>query len=245
MVRASGPARAFVNDQAVSAAFLAEIGELLIEIHGQHAASALMRPSMHRRLLDQFAGNEKLLSACAEAFDVLQVSRDARACLEAEQADAVATREWLEQAVEELERLAPAAGEAAELASQRMRLMQSERVTESIGEAEAALEGADIDGALSRASRAMERICRLPGFDGSSEALPEAARLAAEAVERALIETREASSAVFGLERLIHHDTEALESAEARLFALRALARKHTTDPETLPGPAAAPARTA
>jgi len=235
VVRASGPARAFVNDQAVSAAFLAEIGELLIEIHGQHAASALMRPAMHRRLLDQFAGNEKLLSACAEAFDVLQVSRDARACLEAEQADAVATREWLEQAVEELERLAPAAGEAAELASQRMRLMQSERVTESIGEAEAALEGADIDGALSRASRAMERICRLPGFDGSSEALPEAARLAAEAVERALIETREAASAVFGLERLIHHDTEALESAEARLFALRALARKHTTDPETLP----------
>ena len=235
VVRASGPARAFVNDQAVSAAFLAEIGELLVEIHGQHAASALMRPSMHRRLLDQFAGNEKLLSACAEAFDVLQVSRDARACLELEQADAVATREWLEQAVEELERLAPVAGEAAELASQRMRLMQSERVTESVGEAEAALEGADIDTALSKASRALERICRLPGFDGSSEALPEAARVAAEAVERALIETREAASAVFGLERLIHHDTEALESAEARLFALRALARKHTTDPETLP----------
>ena len=67
------------------------------------------------------------MSACAEAFDVLQVSRDARACLEAEQADAVATREWLEQAVEELERLAPVTGEAAELASQRMRLMQSER----------------------------------------------------------------------------------------------------------------------
>ncbi|WP_373002546.1 DNA repair protein RecN [Hyphomonas sp.] len=234
VVRACGPARAFVNDQAVSAAFLAEIGELLVEIHGQHAASALMRPSMHRRLLDQFAGNEKLLSACAEAFDVLQVSRDARDCLELEQADAVATREWLGQAVEELERLAPVAGEAAELASQRMRLMQSERVTESVGEAEAALEGADIDTALSKASRALERICRLPGFDGSSEALPEAARVAAEAVERALIETREAASAVFGLERLIHYDTEALESAEARLFALRALARKHTTDPETL-----------
>jgi len=65
--------------------------------------------------------------------------------------------------------------------------------------------------------------------------LPEAARLATEAVERALIETREAASAILGLERLIHHDTEALESAEARLFALRALARKHAIDPETLP----------
>lgn len=235
VVRSSGPARAFVNDQAVSAAFLAEIGEMLVEIHGQHAASALMRPSMHRRLLDQFAGNEKLLGACADAFDTLDAARDTRSRLETEQADAIAAREWLSQAVEELDRLSPMSGEAEALALQRVRLMQSERVTECVGEAESALEGADIDTALSRASRALERICRLPGFDGSSEPLPEAARNAAEAVERALIETREASAAVFGLERLIHHDTEALESAEARLFALRALARKHTTKAELLP----------
>tara|TARA_R110000787_G_scaffold8592_11_gene29105 strand:+ start:3016 stop:4710 length:1695 start_codon:yes stop_codon:yes gene_type:complete len=235
VVRSSGPARAFVNDQAVSAAFLAEIGEMLVEIHGQHAASALMRPSMHRRLLDQFAGNEKLLGACADAFDTLDAARDTRSRLETEQADAIAAREWLSQAVEELDRLSPVSGEAEALALQRVRLMQSERVTECVGEAESALEGADIDTALSRASRALERICRLPGFDGSSEPLPEAARNAAEAVERALIETREASAAVFGLERLIHHDTEALESAEARLFALRALARKHTTEAELLP----------
>ncbi|MEQ8301446.1 MAG: DNA repair protein RecN [Hyphomonas sp.] len=235
VVRSSGPARAFVNDQAVSAAFLAEIGEMLVEIHGQHAASALMRPSMHRRLLDQFAGNEKLLGACADAFDTLDAARDTRSRLETEQADAIAAREWLSQAVEELDRLSPVSGEAEALALQRVRLMQSERVTECVGEAESALEGADIDTALSRASRALERICRLPGFDGSSEPLPEAARNAVEAVERALIETREASAAVFGLERLIHHDTEALESAEARLFALRALARKHTTEAELLP----------
>lgn len=235
VVRSSGPARAFVNDQAVSAAFLAEIGEMLVEIHGQHAASALMRPSMHRRLLDQFAGNEKLLGACADAFDTLDAARDTRSRLETEQADAIAAREWLSQAVEELDRLSPVSGEAEALTLQRVRLMQSERVTESIGEAESAFEGADIDTALSRASRALERICRLPGFDGSSEPLPEAARNAAEAVERALIETREASAAVFGLERLIHHDTEALESAEARLFALRALARKHATEAELLP----------
>jgi DNA repair protein RecN (Recombination protein N) len=235
VVRASGPARAFVNDQAVSASFLAEIGEMLVEIHGQHAASALMRPSMHRRLLDQFAGNEKLLGACSDAFDALDAARDTRSRLEAEQVDAIATREWLVQAVEELERLAPVGGEAEVLTLQRVRLMQSERVTESVGEAESALEGADIDAALSRASRALERICRLPGFDGSSEPLPEAARNAAEAVERALIETREASAAVFGLERLIHHDTETLEATEARLFALRALARKHTTEAELLP----------
>jgi DNA repair protein RecN (Recombination protein N) len=226
VVRASGPARAFVNDQAVSAAFLAEIGELLVEIHGQHSASALMRPSTHRRLLDLFAGNDGLLAACAGAHEALQAA----------QAEAVAAREWLDHAVEELDRLAPVAGEAEELAERRLRLMQSERVTEAVSDAEKALDGADIDTALSKAARALERICRLPGFEGSAEDLPEAARRAAEAVERALIETREAAMAVSGLERLISHDTEALESSEARLFALRAVARKHMTEPEALPG---------
>ena len=235
VVRTSGPARAFVNDQAVSAALLAEIGEMLVEIHGQHAASALMRPSMHRRLLDQFAGNEALLSACSTAFDALHEARETRARLEAEQAEAVAAREWLGQAVEELERLAPVSGEAEELTTRRMRLMQSERVTEAVSEAETAMDGADMETALSRAARAVERICRLPGFEGSDETLPIAARAAAEAIERAIIETREAGAAVFGLERLISHDTSALESAESRLFALRALARKHMTEPEALP----------
>jgi DNA repair protein RecN (Recombination protein N) len=236
VVRASGPARAFVNDQAVSAAFLAEIGELLVEIHGQHSASALMRPSTHRRLLDLFAGNDGLLAACAGAHEALQAAKETRNQLETEQAEAVAAREWLDHAVEELDRLAPVAGEAEELAERRLRLMQSERVTEAVSDAEKALDGADIDTALSKAARALERICRLPGFEGSAEDLPEAARRAAEAVERALIETREAAMAVSGLERLISHDTEALESSEARLFALRAVARKHMTEPEALPG---------
>jgi len=53
---AKGPSRAFINDQAVSALSLEQVGETLVEIHGQHSASGLMRPSTHRALLDAFAG---------------------------------------------------------------------------------------------------------------------------------------------------------------------------------------------
>ncbi|KCZ90645.1 DNA repair protein RecN [Hyphomonas johnsonii] len=235
VLRATGPARSFVNDQAVSAGLLAEIGELVVEIHGQHAASGLMRPSTHRRLLDQFAGNDALLAACAAAFSTFQEAEARRDQLETDQAQAIEAREWLEMAVEEISRLAPVAGEATELAGLRTRLMQSERVTEAVAEAETALEAASIETVLAKVSRAMERICRLPGFEASTDALPVAARTAAEAVERALIETREASACVSALERLIDHDTDALDAAEARLFALRALARKHVTEPELLP----------
>jgi DNA repair protein RecN (Recombination protein N) len=235
VVRGSGPARAFINDQPVSAALLGEAGETLVEIHGQHAASALMRPSSHRKLLDLFAGNEALLEACAAAHAARVEARETRERLEAETEEALRTREWLAGAVEELDTLAPQAGEAGSLTETRTRLMQSERVTEAIAEAEEAFADAEIESALSKASRAAERICRLPGFDGADHPLAHAARSAAEALERALIETGEAEAAIAALESLVEHDTSALEMAEARLFALRAVARKHMVDPDMLP----------
>ncbi|MAB09547.1 DNA repair protein RecN [Hyphomonas sp.] len=235
IVRANGPARAFINDQPVSAALLAEAGETLVEIHGQHAASALMRPSAHRKMLDLFAGNEDLLEACAAAHAARVEARETRERLEAETEEALRTREWLAGAVEELDTLAPQVGEAGSLTETRTRLMQSERVTEAIAEAEEALADAEIETALSKASRAAERICRLPGFEGADHPLAHAARAAAEALERALIEAGEAEAAIAALESLVEHDTSALESAEARLFALRAVARKHMVDPDLLP----------
>lgn len=239
VVRTKGPARAFVNDQAVSAAILAELGETIVEIHGQHAASALMRPSVHRKLLDQFAGNEVLLTACATTWVVLDEARSDRQALEAAHEEAMRTRDWLAASVEEIEKLDPQEGEAEELTELRLRLMQGERVSDSVADVEKALGAFDIEGALSSASRATERICRLPGFEKSDDSLPVAARVAAEAVERAMIEVREASVAIDELGRLVNSDTTALDTAEARLFALRALARKHSIAPELLPGLAA------
>jgi len=235
VLRRAGPARAFLNDQPVSAALLSEIGDFLVEIHGQHAASSLMKPSSHRHLLDLFAGNETLLEACASAYGLMAEARAKREELEAEHARAIEQRDWLSEAVDELSALGPREGEAAQLTERRTLLMQSERVTEAVREAETVLDESGVEDALARAARATDRICRLPGFEASEDALPVAARAAAEAVERALIETREAANAIGQLERLVDHDSAELDSAEARLFALRAAGRKHNCDPDLLP----------
>ncbi len=207
VIRRSGPARAFLNDQPVSAALLSEIGDLLVEIHGQHAASTLMKPSSHRRLLDQFAGNEKLLEMCATTHAAMAEASARRQELEDAHAEAIEHRDWLAEAVSELSSLNPQEGEAAILTERRTLLMQSERVTEAVREAENVLEKSGVEDALSKAARATERICRLPGFESSQDTLPVAARAAAEAVERALIEAREAAGAISQLERLVDHDS--------------------------------------
>ena len=234
VVRAQGPARGFINDQPVSASLLAEAGDLLVEIHGQHAASSLMRPSSHRRLLDQFAGNEALLAECAAAWQALDAARAERARLKAEQEAAREAREWLMASVEELERLAPQAGEAERLAEERMRLMQAERIQEAVAEAEEALAKGGSETALGKAARAAERICRLPGFESGEGQLAETARAAAEAIERALIEVREAELAVARLAALPEASGD-LDAVEGRLFALRAAARKYGGEAELLP----------
>lgn len=234
VVRAQGPARGFINDQPVSASLLAEAGDLLVEIHGQHAASSLMRPSSHRRLLDQFAGNEALLAECAAAWQALDAARAERARLKAEQDAAREAREWLVASVEELERLAPQKGEAERLSEERMRLMQAERIQEAVAEAEEALAKGGSETALGKAARAAERICRLPGFESGEGPLAETARAAAEAIERALIEVREAELAVARLAALPEASGD-LDAVEARLFALRAAARKYGGEAELLP----------
>ncbi|MFN4225529.1 MAG: DNA repair protein RecN [Hyphomonas sp.] len=233
LVRADGPARAFINDQPVSAALLGEAGELLVEVHGQHAASSLMRPATHRRLLDQFAGHDALLAACAAAHAARLEARAARAAIEADVKAAAETKAWLEETVGQLTKLAPQAGEATRLAAERAQLMQAERVREAVAEASAAMAGADLEAALARAARAAERICRLPGFDGAAGSLPQAARAAGEAIERALIEVREAESAVAQLGRLPVEPGD-LDAVEARLFALRSLGRRLGCDPDAL-----------
>ncbi len=234
VIQAKGPSRAFVNDQPVNATLLASIGETLVEIHSQHAASTLMRPSSHRGLLDAFAGNGELLQLCLQAWSAFEAARQVRCDLEAAATSAHERRDWLEFAVEDLGKLGPEAGEATLLASQRGVLLQSEKLTENIQEADAALRGNAIEAGLSKAARATERVLRIQGLESLDSGIVEAAQEAAEAVERTLIELAEARNAINALMGYTGHDVRTLERVETRLFALRAAGRKYDTDPDEL-----------
>lgn len=235
VIPAKGPARAFLNDRPVSAALLSDIGETLVEIHGQHSASALTRPSRHRSLLDQFAGNEALLQACETAWQRLVDARGERERLEAQTASAEANLEWLTAAVEALNKLQPEAGEAAALTAERTYLMQAERIAGSISDAETALRTSNSEKALTKAARAVERVRVTPGLQDADAKTFAVVCQAGDALERALIELSEASAAIDTLSGAAKQDTASLERAEGRLFALRAEARKHNVQVEDLP----------
>ena len=220
-----GRSRAFVNDMPVAAGLLRRLGQELVEVHGQFEQRGLLDEATHRDLLDRFAGHDDRLAALALAWRertrTAEAAREAEAEIERDRA----ARTELEQALEDLEALAPAAGEEADLAARRQRIMARRRIAEAAGEARALL-GGDAPGGLRGAARALARAQEVAGglFD---EALA--------ALDRAAIEAEEAERLVEGLGGRLEEDEASADAVEARLFALRDAARKHGVEVDALP----------
>ncbi len=222
-VKADGGSRAFINDQPVSAALLRSLGALLVEIHGQHDDRGLINPRGHRALLDSFGRSD--LHSVTSAYHGMKACEDALATARGALADAERDRDYLTHAVAELSAFAPLPGEEAELAERRALMQRGEKIAEDLVDVTALIEGAD--GGLSQlrqAARILDRIGR--DHPTLTEALA--------AVDRAIIEGSMAEDHLRETARALSFDPAALENDEARLFELRALARKHRVQPDDL-----------
>ena len=222
---ADGKSRAFVNDQAVGVGLLKDLGSLLLEVHGQQDDRGLFDTATHRALLDDFGGLDT--AKVAEAHAALAAARAKLEELQGLAARAVAEADFTKAAARELSDFAPQAGEEEKLAAERALMMNASKLAEEISAAAEALSGER--GAESQLAQALKRLSRLaanvrPLTQGAETALEQAYALAEEA-------RRELDSLLTRLDT----DTGALEKAEERLFALRALARKYAVTTEALP----------
>lgn len=228
---ADGRSRAFINDMSVSVQLLRQVGRALVEIHGQHDERALIDPSGHRDLVDAFAGLEREAAAVAACYEAWADADAARLRHESDVAAARANADYLAHALEELRTLAPEPGEEEALSSRRQLMMNAEKIASELNEARDALEGEGTAGArLASALRRIERQAATAGADGSS---PFAA--VADALERVLSETEAAREKIEEALAATAFEPGDLERAEERLFALRALARKHRVQVDALP----------
>ncbi|MDR0449347.1 MAG: DNA repair protein RecN [Rickettsiales bacterium] len=224
-VESSGTSRAWVNGIPVNIGTLRQIGDALVEIHGQFENHSLMNPGTHIYALDKFGG----LDAAREVVGGLFFAwKDAAAKLEsfrAEVAKAASEREFLEHCRDELAELAPQPGEEGELAALRARLMAAEKNAATLADAAAALSGfgsyKPADEILFGAAHILERV------KGDTNPYQ-------KQIDR-LYEIGSEISEIIASVQPIAADTAALESSEERLFALRAAARKHRVEVDELP----------
>src|SRR5437588_8989058 len=116
---ADGRSRAFVNDQATGVGVLKEVGEALLEVHGQHETVGLLDARTHRPMLDAFGGLAAEAKATAERWRGWRDAQGQVEALRSEAARAAAETEELTLRLAELDRLDPREGEETELAEER------------------------------------------------------------------------------------------------------------------------------
>ena len=223
---ADGRSRAFINDTSVSVQLLREVGRALVEIHGQHDDRALIDPSGHRDLVDAFGALSGEVARAAEAYDAWQRAEAERSRHESDIAASLANAGYLGHALEELRVLNPQAGEEEQLASRRQVMMNSEKLAAELAETLDALRGEGTNGA--RLAAALRRIER------QAPVAPDLLGPVAASLAQVLEETNAAQAKVEEALAATAFEPEALERAEERLFALRALARKHKVPVDAL-----------
>jgi DNA repair protein RecN (Recombination protein N) len=226
VVEADGRSRALVNGHPATVAQLREIGETLVEVHGQHASQSLLRSDGQRMLLDRFAGAAGELAALAQAYGAWRsLDRDLERARSGEREIAL-ERERLQWQLDELAQVAPAAGEWEQLAAEQKRLANAASLIEGARALADAL--SDGDEALADRLHAMQhRLRPLAAVDAALEPV-------LEMLESAAIQAAEAGSTLTAYADRADLDPERLAAIEQRIGALFAAGRKFRRPPERL-----------
>jgi len=222
-LKADGGSRAFVGAASVPAGLLREVGSLAIEIHGQHDDRGLLNPRGHRDLLDAFGRID--VRPVSDAWSEVTRIEGELAQARADLATAERDRDYLSHSLAEIEALAPEAGEETQLAEERAAMQAGAKAGESLSGLDDLLGGSD--GALAQLRQVARRIERsAPDHPLLADALA--------SLDRAVIEAAEAEDKIARAADVLAFDPAKLEAAEARLFDIRGLARKHRVEADAL-----------
>ncbi len=222
---AEGRKTAWINDRRCSGEVLRALSETLVELHGQHDDRGLLNPRGHRAMLDAYAELSEHAAAVRGAWTEMSRARKSLAETEAALVAVRSEEEYLRHSVAELDQLDPQPGEDAELDARRRMMQGAERIRDDVARAFELLGGEGAEGSMADAIRWLEGVSDTAG--GQLED-PIAA------LGRAMIELGEAQDGVSACLQALDFNPAELEAAEERLFAIRALARKHDIAPDDL-----------
>ncbi|CAJ0993815.1 DNA repair protein RecN [Sodalis praecaptivus] len=227
VVSQDGRSRGFINGTPVPLSQLRELGQYLIQIHGQHAHQLMLRPDHQKRLLDAYAGEKDLQQAMAAAYRQWHQSCLDLASLRQQAAERDARRELLQYQLKELNDFAPVAEEYEQIDQEYKRLANSGQLITATQQTLELLSEGEETNLLSQLHTARHVMSELVTVDPS---LSEVMAL----LEDAAIQLTEASSELRHYGDRIDLDPGRLHELEQRLSRQISLARKHHVQPEAL-----------
>jgi DNA repair protein RecN (Recombination protein N) len=223
-----GRSKAFINGVSATIAQLRELGEMLVDIHGQHAHQSLLKADAQRQLLDAHAGLQDEVKAVTASYRQWRALAKQREEFERDAKNVMLERERLEWQVSELEKLAARPGEWSEVSNEHSRLSHAASLIEGAQQALTLLSEDESSPMLSQLNGIEQKLSKLADIDDKLKPV-------LEAIEPARIQLQEAVYALNDYLGRIELDPARLRTVEARMEALHSTARKYHVTPDELP----------
>ena len=226
-IDASGRSRGFVNGRPATAAQLRELGEMLVDIHGQHDHQLLLKRDRQRMLLDAYGGSQALARDVATKFSAWRKFADQRIARERAQATSARERELLAHEVRDLEALAFEARQWADDQAEHRRLAHAQELIATVSECAETLDESE-DAVTGRLSSVAARL-------GEAAALDPALEDARRDAETAGLHAGESAQQLRRYLQRLEVDPGRMGQLDARMKAVFDSARKYRVDPGDLP----------
>lgn len=224
----AGRSKAFINGIAATATQLRELGEKLVDIHGQHAHQSLLKQDAQRVLLDNQAGLQDEVKAVATAYKSWRGLARQREEFEANAKNVLLERERLEWQVGELEKLSVKPGEWADISNEHSRLSHAASLIEGAQDALTLISESDSVPMLSQLASLNIRIGKLVDLDAGLQPV-------LDALEPARIQLQEAVYALNDYLSRVELDPARLREVETRLENIHSASRKFHVAADDLP----------
>lgn len=228
VISKEGKSKAYINGTPSSVTALRSVGDLLVDVYGQHEHQSLMRPDLQRQLLDDYAGNRKNIDKLASVFRLWQSLKNQLEAAENDLQDNSAKLELLRYQLQELNELSLQEKEYDEINEKFSRLNNSKELNETSLRISQQLAGDGDSSIYDMLSTSISDIEKFSNIDNELNEILESLR-------SIHIQTKEASASLRSYSEKISSDPQELSLLEDRITAIEVLARKHKTKPQQLP----------
>lgn len=231
LIQENSSSKVYVNDQVIGVNLLAEIGETLVEIHGQHDQRGLLNPAFHSVILDEFSNNHELLAKVKKIYEALKNCDKKINEFAEKKAQALREKDYLSYIIKELEESNILEGEEDELVIKKDQLNGKEKILNFINDLKANLleSNSNLLTAQKILLRGQNIITNyLPDKQENFDKLNEEIDHQNTALDQSISE-------IEALEKNLKNNNENLDEVEERLFHLRSLARKFSVTVNELP----------
>jgi len=228
IISAEGRSRGYINGSPAPLQLMKELGEMLVDIHGQHQHQSLLKPEVQRHLLDDYAGNKKLAAQVQAVFQDWKQASLQLDSLRQNAREKDARLELLRFHTQELETLALGDDELQQLDQEQRRLANGDKLLQQCSAALEDLYEGDQGNALSLINQHLAELEPLRQHE------PQLTSICDMLVD-ASIQIQEGCNELRHYVDRVELDPERLNQVEQRLSTIHDMARKHRVEPEALP----------